>query len=435
MDSKLIYLFTHNLNWFSENHNKFPGIKGVWYDGISDLIDSLFDEIHISNLYIEHSLSDVVFSKVSVENHHKIQLVSSDKKSEMTEFEARPILIFPSNNTHVNALSEFIKTYDNQKIFLNPYRNEGAKRLLENENLPFENLRVVKNIDQPFSGILVGNDWGRVERTLINKFRIKSKPSYCLQESVVDFGGPVHRMEFCDFPFIQGLSTIKHLDRELYFLTGNPRYDKYQPTPIINENLVLINVNFTYGIYENIREDWVKSVVNACESEEFDYMITQHPRDQGNLSRYKVIKSDATKIYDQLKSSTILITRFSSLIHESLAMGRIVIYFNPHNEVMFYDFEPDEEHLFIAHSADELKLILGVLKRRDWARQPMDPFYREYGNRHFGAFDGKSAERIYRCIKICNSTIFRPHHKRPYRWSDTIRFNLHMLKHRLISNG
>lgn len=96
----------------------------------------------------------------------------------------------------------------------------------------------------------------------------------------------------------------------------------------VNERAI-INVNFTYGVLEERRNEYVESAVAACEEAGLDYIITQHPADKGDLSRYKV---GTKSVYDLLEEGSVLISRFSTTILEALAMGRPAIYHNPIGE-------------------------------------------------------------------------------------------------------
>ena len=91
----------------------------------------------------------------------------------------------------------------------------------------------------------------------------------------------------------------------------------------------VINVNFTYGVLEEMRDEYVISAVSACEELGLEYIITQHPADKGDLSSYNVSNQS---VYDLLEEGTILISRFSTTILEALAMGRPAVYHNPIRE-------------------------------------------------------------------------------------------------------
>jgi glycosyltransferase involved in cell wall biosynthesis len=95
------------------------------------------------------------------------------------------------------------------------------------------------------------------------------------------------------------------------------------------EPMAVINVNFTYNVLEERRGAYVEGAVRACEELGMKYVISQHPADKGDLSRFNV---GSESIYDLLTWGSILISRFSTTMLEALAMGRPVVYHNPIDE-------------------------------------------------------------------------------------------------------
>lgn len=128
--------------------------------------------------------------------------------------------------------------------------------------------------------------------------------------------------------------------------------------------MALINSNFTYGIFENKRDGWIDDITSCLNQFDIKFNISQHPRDKGDLSRYSdhLIQSNSQSINNQIMDSDLVITRFSSLIHEAILMGRKVIYYNCHNEEMKYDFRFNNKFLFICNSKQELFEVLKQLK-------------------------------------------------------------------------
>jgi hypothetical protein len=92
---------------------------------------------------------------------------------------------------------------------------------------------------------------------------------------------------------------------------------------------VIINVNFTYGSFEEVRDEWVADVVRACQQLNLDFVLCQHHADSGDFAKYPVSPST---VYDSIRSGSLVISRFSTVILESLALGKPVVYYNPHNE-------------------------------------------------------------------------------------------------------
>ncbi len=284
-----------------------------------------------------------------------------------------------------------------QKIILNLVNNANVEILIPkhfDENAEKAIKQLLPNIKYGFfnikdfftkkpDAIVFGNDWSSEAKIIIFLCRVYNITTYCIQESVVDFGDKANRLEYADYIFIQGEQTKEHLKRNNLILSGNPRYEDLKYSKITN-NQILINCNFTYGIFEDQRDSWIDDIVSCCKKAKINFKISQHPRDTGDLSRYKehLINSSASTIEKQLLDSSIIITRFSSVIHEAILLGRKVIYYNPHNEKMFYDFKPDNIVMFTANNIDSLngaitnakKTVIGQDDNIDYLRKHVRPF-------------------------------------------------------------
>jgi hypothetical protein len=279
-----------------------------------------------------------------------------------------------------------------------PGGREGAEQALREQNLAVDFLRP-DGIEASMA-FVVANDWGPLERYWTGMYRRRGRPSICLQESVIHFGDSSRRMEWCDYPLVQGPHSILPLRRQLVFLTGNPRYQDLRPTPREVRKLALVNSNFTYGLHEGVRAQWIDDVVSACREAGYEYLISQHPRDRGDLTGYNRVSSHAGAVHGQLRAHAVLITRFSSLIHEAIALGRPVIYYNPHGEDMHYDFEPDGRHLQLVRDRRGVIAALEVVADLGPRAEEGDGFYERYAARHFGPGDGQASRRIAEAVRV-----------------------------------
>jgi hypothetical protein len=405
-----IYVFKENLDAFVEWRKKYPCLLGVWWDGESSMIDGLMDLFKPNTIIVEEKLLNNLEQRATITPLPKtIPQPSFPLNSSKNPSESElPICIFPSNDTHVYLFKPIIDLIENYKICISKLKTEGAKEALNNEGIPFSYLQHHALEANQYSVLISANDWGPVELQTHKIFQKFRTPTVCLQESVIDFGDRFARMEWCHFPFIQGIVTAKHLQHEIMFLTGNPRYETLSPSSFPSNQRVLINSNFTYGIYEEIRESWIEDIVQTCTELGLDYLISQHPRDLGNLSSYNVIRSHAGVVHEMLRESSVLITRFSSLIHESIALGRPVIFFNPHNEAMNYDFNPDGIHIYVTRSREQLRKALKTIIL-DGLEDPLhDPFYMTYGMHHHGAADGEASRRVVEALRTIQKSCYLP---------------------------
>ena len=276
----------------------------------------------------------------------------------LPDFKNSQLFLFvPSNDTHVkwmNPISQMIKI-SNFMIFNE--RRENADyylRKLGKEYYVYYS-GILKNL-QP-SIVILGNDWGKEERLVLSEAKKLRIPTVCIQEGPVDFENiQQKRMLTADYAMVHGSIMTKYIKRKSNVLvTGNPKYDSIFQYPLPSAPNVMINSNFTYGIYEEYRDDWVKQVAETCKRNGLNFFISQHPRDKGiHPSEYLVLKSDAFKINEQLKKSTILVTRFSTVIYEAMMMGRDVVYYNPHGETFPIFLDDKTGAISIAHNMEDL---------------------------------------------------------------------------------
>ena len=96
-------------------------------------------------------------------------------------------------------------------------------------------------------------------------------------------------------------------------------------------------------------------MVESCRELGLDFFISQHPRDKGVFPpEYPVYKSDAFKMQQQLQNTSILVSRFSTVIYEAAAMGREVVYYNPHCEPFRIFAQDKTGGISIANNRSEL---------------------------------------------------------------------------------
>jgi len=232
-----------------------------------------------------------------------------------------------------------------------------------------------------YSAIVMGNDWGREARALILLARRLGLPTICVQESVINFTDAMRRMRYAEHVLVQGAVSARMLaDRDRISITGNPRYENLAIEPQDTAADVLLNCNFTYGVEEDKRHVWLKAAVEACDATARAVTILQHPRDVADLSVYgkPVIRTNAGTIHDRLRGGSVVVTRFSSLIHEAIALGRPAVYFNPHQESVGYDFGPTCAVLRRATSRAELESALGSLRDAPPAHADFEAYLRDH---------------------------------------------------------
>ena len=398
---KSLFICNRDFELIPRLQEKYSGLKTIWYDGQSDIIRGLIDLFQPETLLIEDTVELAVKRTNAPLSSTRVIIQQCRTPDQSSELDGE-VWFYPTNDTHTYLFHKIPAYLSNTKFVVSASqrKRERVREALVELNIPFEQMDSNRLNFNHCLGFVVGNDWGPYEQIELLKFQRKQIPTYCLQESVINFNDQQHRMEWCTFPLIQGIITTKSLHRDILFLTGNPRYETLLPSKMPENKIVLINCNFTYGVFEDVRSQWIADIVDVCNNNKLAYLISQHPRDRGDLSKYNVVPSNASLIHSQLSNSSLLITRFSSLIYEALALGRPVVYYNPHNEKMDYDFEPDGEHMVVAKSKAELQQAISNIKEKLDDLHSDKQYYRNYSMRHHGSSDGNASKRIAQVISL-----------------------------------
>ncbi len=257
------------------------------------------------------------------------------KKNNETRKPSSSCLFVPSSDTHVHWMAPIAERLQNSEFLLLPYRKEGAEERLKDLGAKYRLYRPGVLAQRKPSVLVLGNDWSWEELLILDEAKRLGIPTVCIQEGCVNlYDTKEPKMVNADYAFLQGPVMTEFLKRtENYIAVGNPKYDSIFEAKLPSRAAVMINSNFTYNVYEEARERWVRDAVEACEALGLPFFISQHPRDSGVFPpHWKVVKSDAYKVKEQLEASSILISRFSTVIYEAMMMGREVVYYNPHQE-------------------------------------------------------------------------------------------------------
>lgn len=274
------------------------------------------------------------------------------------------VAVFCTSDTLVRLLAPVVHALRGKGVEVRCYfstrQEEGANAAFREQQCDCVPLTLRSLLRFRPSSILLGNDWGPEPRLLCALGLLTGWRTVCVQESVVDFDARVGRLRRADIACFQGAISAGRVCRDGAVITGNPRYEALQWTANRTEAPAMINCNFTYGVHEDKRRNWLSAVCNSLAEDKRDFFISQHPRDRSDLSEFGEVRpSSARLVHSQITSAALVITRFSSLIHEALLLGRPVLYYNPHGEEMHYDFGRDSStYRFVSRAED-----LGVAVR------------------------------------------------------------------------
>ncbi|MCX8061888.1 MAG: methyltransferase domain-containing protein [Anaerolineales bacterium] len=323
---------------------------------------------------------------------------------------SRPILVVPSNDTHVEWMLPLGEKLESVIFMILPERREGAlEKLQQNGKFPISYREGILRAVSP-SAVVLANDWGPEEYQIVQEARLLGIPSVGIQEGSVFFPKNTVKVLYnSDFVCVCGLKTSRFLERSNVLLTGSPKYDPLEPSSLPDKPVVIINCNFAYGIFEDIRMKWLESVISVCEKLGLDFFISQHPRDYSNLpSDLPVIKSAEVNYIDQLKKASVLVSRFSTMLYEAMLLGREAIYYDPHGENPDI-FDDIEDGLYRAQNPSDLEVVLcQALQSVGMDRPSRQKFLEDY----CGPLDHRATERCAQVIKEISEKI--PYKQKKY---------------------
>jgi glycosyltransferase involved in cell wall biosynthesis len=319
-------------------------------------------------------------------------------KMSNTKYIKSEILFFCEANYHIRNAAPVVrklkKEYERVSIIdMTGFLAGGKRKLNKKELKEYRDIDVISydrntynNIDLNVLKVAIFfNDWG-INNSFIRKLRHKGILTIGIDEGVNDFLKLGEGFTSKISPY----RTVEHVflpgEFEIQFFKDRPGQHHIVGLPMIRKlykeevnfpkkPLAVINVNFTYGVLTWYRDLFVKTAVEGCKLAGIDYVLTQHPMDNADLSEYNVTDKN---MYDTIRGGSIFISRFSGAIIEALAMGKPCVYHNPHNEKILKFQEPMGAYS-ISDSAESLaKAIKYELDRssktsvREYSRKFME---------------------------------------------------------------
>lgn len=205
------------------------------------------------------------------------------------------------------------------------------------------------------------NDWDPSVRRVVEACKQVGIRTVGVVEGIQDYRD-VDRRQRSPYRTVDHVILPGEFDRRYFagargvHVGGIPRIDALLAESAVfpEQPLIVINSNFTYGVLVDQRDAWVRQAVAACRRAGYDYVISRHPADQGDFTGYRVTDES---MYDAIRRGSVVVSRFGSAILEGLAMGKPVVYFNPHGERVD-KFKQPNGAFAIARSADELAAAL-----------------------------------------------------------------------------
>jgi len=303
------------------------------------------------------------------------------------------IIFMPHNKAHTLDMIPIVNTLKkdtNYRIaFANikdRYHNEGAYDEIIKTSIdivPIDSLKL--NIVKTDIFIAMNTWEKRLVKPLIQHYNNQNILTIGIVEGITDFTDVDYKTDREAYQNVKyvlatGKNDLKYLKNKQNFVIGIPKMINLWKKDVVhfpNETLVVINLSFLSLQYNDYGKIWIKNVVEVCNELRLKYIISKHPNDVTDVTNYNVTNKT---IYEILNEGTLLISRFSTTILESIALGKPVVYFKPQPEkTKLYD--NNYGAFSIAKDRDELKeKILYELENKYNVRQRANKFLDEQCN-------------------------------------------------------
>jgi hypothetical protein len=192
----------------------------------------------------------------------------------------------------------------------------------------------------PLTGAFVLNDWGKNTQAILAAVSAAGGTSFAKVEGVQDFtDADLDRVrkpyQHADVILGQGQNDVDSLPGCEVHVVGSTRLERIWngPAAPAEARQVLINFNFTYGVLQDKHDEWIWAAVNGARSAGLEYEISLHPAQKNVPPQPAVAAHVSTDPFSHaLRRSGVLISRFSTVLYEAMALGVPAIYLNSHGE-------------------------------------------------------------------------------------------------------
>ncbi|MBB3995898.1 glycosyltransferase involved in cell wall biosynthesis [Sulfitobacter undariae] len=295
------------------------------------------------------------------------------------------VVFFPHKLYHTITMlpiARFLFQNNYSVMFVNmsdEYADEGAFSDFDYFEFPVVKMSDFEKNHCTYSSSVVMNDWDvKCALPIVLRDNALGRSTFGIVEGIQDFWDMDtgrHRNAYQNVKYLiaAGEHDLRYFAAKVHdevMVGGVPRI-----APLLTRDVkhparptALINVNFTYGVLEAERDSFIKAAVSASRAAGFDPVISRHPQDEGDLSGYNVTDMD---MHSAIDNSSVFISRFSTAIIESVAMGKPAIYYNPDIEAVDKFLHPLDA---FEVCKNESELVTCLKKVHTWIQEsnPLD---------------------------------------------------------------
>ena len=184
------------------------------------------------------------------------------------------------------------------------------------------------------------NDWAKHEAPIIETARSYGVPTFGKVEGVQDFHDVDTGRSRRPYQRVAHVLCQGQNDHEIMKALGQPadivgsaRLERiwHEPVQMPERPLVVVNLNFTWGVLEDVAERFLATVAEGCASARVDYVVSMHPSQKPVAGEHPVADTPMSAL---LLDASVLVSRFSTVPFEAMARGVPFIYHNPHGETI-----------------------------------------------------------------------------------------------------
>jgi len=247
------------------------------------------------------------------------------------------------------------------------YRDEGTRDAAAKHGVDLIRYGNFALGDFDPKAIVVFNDWDPIARGIICAAQEAGVRTIGVVEGIQDYedrdtGRIREPYRSTDIVILPGEFDRKYFkgSAQATYVGGVPRVAELRRGPRANGgNYVLINSNFSYGVLEDCRDEWLTAAVEACQVAGLPCRISRHRADKGKLFPELLTRES---FYDATRGASVVVQRFASGMLEALAMGVPVVYFNPHGEKVDKFVEPMGAYEVVTEAGDLARAILSPIR-------------------------------------------------------------------------
>jgi hypothetical protein len=313
--------------------------------------------------------------KVLIVKDNALITIDSYLKSLGYTYAKYDILFCPYNNAHVLDMNLIIKQLKkinlSVAVVISKVNKKHVTKLTDVETVQMD---VVLKDFITFECFICFADWEPFTIKLIKYSKNNNVTSIGIVEGIteftnVDYNYARQPYEHVDYVLTTGKNDLKYLSHKKTHIVGIPKmyHQSREPITFPKKNLVVINLNFVGLLYDDVALSWLNSVISQCKKINIDYVISQHPTDTTDIKEFDNVSN--LNIYDCIKLGTVVVSRFSTVILESLAYGKPVVYFKPKEEKSSF-FVKNKDVFSVVHDEESLgKSILYEISRKENTRE------------------------------------------------------------------